>query len=154
MVYFTERVCEEILSEYCERLLGEVQGAVGGGGGEGELLFLLATAATFGQCYRVVEGVLEVFKEGENNQEVITHSPSLSIPTTKGIQKLPTEKEKKSREKIEDIVFRMFENHMDDYLVEETEWIRKVLEGICEDWEIKVCGFFSLSFFLYFLMRN
>lgn len=137
LVYFTERVCEEILSEYCERLLGEVQGAVGGGGGEGELLFLLATAATFGQCYRVVEGVLEVFKEGENNQEVITHSPSLSIPTTKGIQKLPTEKEKKSREKIEDIVFRMFENHMDDYLVEETEWIRKVLEGICEDWEIK-----------------
>jgi recyclin-1 len=36
---------------------------------------------------------------------------------------------------VEDIIYRMFETNMDEYLDEETEWIKRVLEGICHQWE-------------------
>ncbi len=34
--------------------------------------------------------------------------------------------------------FRMFEPNMDEYLDEETEWVKMVMEGICKDWEQQV----------------
>lgn len=34
--------------------------------------------------------------------------------------------------------FRMFETNMDEYLDEETEWVKLVMEGICKEWEQQV----------------
>lgn len=36
---------------------------------------------------------------------------------------------------VEDVIYRMFETNMDEYLDEETEWVKRVLEGICQHWE-------------------
>jgi recyclin-1 len=36
---------------------------------------------------------------------------------------------------VEDVIYRMFETNMDEYLDEETEWVKRVLEGICRQWE-------------------
>ena len=32
----------------------------------------------------------------------------------------------------------MFETNMDEYLDEETEWVKSVMEGICKSWEEQV----------------
>jgi len=34
--------------------------------------------------------------------------------------------------------FRMFEVNMDEYLDEETEWVKQVMERICKSWEEQV----------------
>ena len=34
--------------------------------------------------------------------------------------------------------YRMFESNMDEYLDEETEWIKRILEGICTQWQEQV----------------
>jgi hypothetical protein len=39
---------------------------------------------------------------------------------------------------VEDVVYRMFEIHMDDYLAEEEEWVKEALDAICKEWESKV----------------
>lgn len=43
-----------------------------------------------------------------------------------------------SRERLEEVVFRLFEQHMSEYLDEEADWARKLLVGICEEWDRKV----------------
>lgn len=103
LLYFLERVANDVVSDYITSLLAAAQPLQ-------HPLFLLATAATFGQVYRLVDKVLEI----EPKNERVT------------------------KDRAEDVVFRMFEPLMDDYLQEEGEWIRQVLEGICEEWDRKV----------------
>jgi len=38
----------------------------------------------------------------------------------------------------DNVSFRMFETNMDEYLDEETEWVKAVMEGICKNWEQQV----------------
>lgn len=104
LIYFLERLSNDVVSEYITNLLLQAQGLQ-------HPLFLLATAATFGQVYRLVDKVLEI---EPRNLEFVT------------------------KERAEDVVFRMFEPLMDDYLEEESEWIKEVLEGMCEEWDRKV----------------
>lgn len=103
LVYFTERIANDVISDYITSLLSAAQALQ-------HPLFLLATAATFGQVYRLVDAVLEI----EPKSPLVT------------------------KERVEDVVFKMFEPLMDDYLQEETDWIREVLEGVCAEWDEKV----------------
>lgn len=110
LVYFLDRLCTDVVSEYISALLDGAQ----------ELekpLFLLATAATFGQVYRLVPAVLAV-------------EPRSALVT---------------QDRVEDVVWRLFEPHMDDYLSEEGEWVRTVLEGMCTDWDDKVASEMAVS---------
>lgn len=110
LVYFLDRLCTDVVSEYISTLLDSAQ----------ELdnpLFLLATAATFGQVHRLVPAVLQVEPLG----------------------KLVTQN------RVEDVIWRLFEPHMDDYLTEEGEWVRTVLEGMCTDWDEKVASEMAVS---------
>ncbi|KAI5480581.1 f-box protein pof6 [Pseudohyphozyma bogoriensis] len=111
LIYFTERIANDVVSDYITTLLADAQGLQ-------QPLFLLATAATFGQVYRLVDAVLAVEPK---NEEYVT------------------------KERAEDVVFRMFEPHMDDYLQEEGEWIREVLEGMCGDWDQKTASDSAIS---------
>ena len=43
-----------------------------------------------------------------------------------------------TRTRVEDVIFRMFEVNMDEYLDEETEAVKTVLESICRTWEQQV----------------
>lgn len=104
LLYFSERIANDVISDYITTLLSAAQPLT-------PPLFLLATAATFGQVYRLVETVLEI----EPKNPLVT------------------------KERVEDVVFKMFEPLMDDYLQEEADWIREVLEGVCEEWDQKVC---------------
>lgn len=103
LIYFTERIANDVISDYITSLLSAAQPLQ-------HPLFLLATAATFGQVYRLVDAVLAI----EPKSPMVT------------------------KERAEDVIFKMFEPLMDDYLTEEGEWIREVLEGMCRDWDEKV----------------
>ncbi|GJN90561.1 hypothetical protein Rhopal_003573-T1 [Rhodotorula paludigena] len=111
LLYFLERIANDVVSDYITQLLSAAQPLQ-------NPLFLLATAATFGQVYRLVEGVLAI---EPRNERLVT------------------------KERAEDIVFRMFEPLMDDYLSEEGEWIRQVLEGICTEWDQKTASALAVS---------
>ncbi|KPV74787.1 uncharacterized protein RHOBADRAFT_27218 [Rhodotorula graminis WP1] len=104
LLYFLERIANDVVSDYITTLLSAAQPLQ-------NPLFLLATAATFGQVYRLVDCVLDI--EPRNAAGLVT------------------------KERAEDIVFRVFEPLMDDYLAEEGEWIREVLEGVCDEWDRK-----------------
>lgn len=103
LIYFTERIANDVISDYITSLLSAAQPLQ-------PPLFLLATAATFGQVYRLLDAVLEI-------------EPKSALVT---------------KERAEDVIFRMFEPLMDDYLSEEADWIRNVLEEICAEWDAKV----------------
>ncbi|KAK4056683.1 F-box protein: endocytic membrane traffic, recycling ReCYcling 1 [Microbotryomycetes sp. JL221] len=110
VIFLLERIANDIISEYITQLLSEAQSLQ-------NPLFLLATAATFGQVYRLVDTVLEI----EPKSPLVT------------------------KERAEDVIFKVFEPLMDDYLLEETEWIRQVLEGICDEWERKSASSLAMS---------
>ncbi|GAA5820686.1 hypothetical protein JCM3770_001451, partial [Rhodotorula araucariae] len=110
LLYFLERIANDVVSDYITTLLSAAQPLQ-------NPLFLLATAATFGQVYRLVDAVLAI----EPKNELVT------------------------KERAEDIIFRVFEPLMDDYLSEEGEWIREVLEGICEEWDRKTASALAIS---------
>ena len=114
LLYFLERIANDVVSDYITTLLSAAQPLE-------NPLFLLATAATFGQVYRLVDAVLAI--EPRNAAGLVT------------------------KERAEDIVFRVFEPLMDDYLAEEGEWIREVLEGVCDEWDRKVRRALPLSLF-------
>ncbi|KAK8853299.1 hypothetical protein IAR55_004003 [Kwoniella newhampshirensis] len=71
-------------------------------------IFLQATAATFVQAWKLVDLVMEVVGE----EQTVIH-----------------------RTQVEDSVFQMFEVHLDEYLDDETEWVKQHLEEICRVWE-------------------
>ena len=147
LLYFLERVANDVVSEYITSLLAAAQPLR-------HPLFLLATAATFGQVYRLVDCVLEIRADSSPSSSSLADSEDPTRPAVVGgvgpppPQQLPLV----TKERAEDVVFRMFEPLMDDYLAEEGEWIREVLEGICDEWDRKVSRFFF--FFLSFFSRT
>ncbi|KAG8776685.1 F-box protein: endocytic membrane traffic, recycling ReCYcling 1 [Ceratobasidium sp. 428] len=74
-------------------------------------LYLQAAAASFVQAWRLVDATRKA--SGENNK-VITKTQA------------------------EDIIFRMYEEHMDEYLDEEVEVAKVTFDQICKDWERKL----------------
>jgi recyclin-1 len=121
LYYFFEKLTNDIVSEYITNLLNKAQTCLQ------PPLFLLATAATFGQVYRLVDTVLEIQSQEEEEEE-----EDLEL----------------TKEEAEDVIFKMFEPLMDDYLLEEGEWIRKLLEGICQEWDQKTSGGNTTTSFL------
>lgn len=71
-------------------------------------LSLRASAASFVQAWKLVDVSMEVLDEKQTD-----------IP----------------RSLIEQTVFSMFEPHIDEYLEDETEWVKTALAGICNDWD-------------------
>lgn len=154
LLYFLERVANDVVSEYITSLLAAAQPLR-------KPLFLLATAATFGQVYRLVDCVLEIRADspssssstaaaaaGRESEADSEEEPTRPPDAGGGGPSPPPPPPLVTKERAEDVVFRMFEPLMDDYLAEEGEWIREVLEGICDEWDRKVSGTCFLRTFL------
>ncbi|KAI0752975.1 exocyst complex component Sec10-domain-containing protein [Daedaleopsis nitida] len=71
--------------------------------------FLKATAASFKEAWRMVDTIVQV---GASRTD-------LDLPKTKA----------------EDVVYRMFESNMDEYLDEEVEFVKQCFEMTCRSWE-------------------
>lgn len=74
-------------------------------------LSLRATAASFVQAWKLVDVTMEVL--GAAQKDI-------------------------SRSLIENIIYQMFEPQIDEYLDDETEWVKGVLGAICNNWDTEL----------------
>ncbi|KAI1790025.1 exocyst complex component Sec10-like protein [Ganoderma leucocontextum] len=72
-------------------------------------IFLKASAASFKEAWRMVDTIMHIASARED----------LKLPKTKA----------------EDVVYRMFEPNMDEYLDEEVEYVKHSFEMTCRSWE-------------------
>ena len=86
-------------------------------GGAPNTLILQATAASFKEAWRIVDGIMA----------------AATLPTDSGVAQPVVQ-----RTRAEDVVYQMFEVHMDEYLDEEVETVKFALEGICKKWDKEV----------------
>ncbi|KAF8549297.1 hypothetical protein OG21DRAFT_1500508 [Imleria badia] len=112
LLAFAERLASDVLSEYISSLLARARTI-------SIPLFLSATAACFREAFRVVDSVLTV-------------SGSFSSRGRDG------ESGAIKVERAEDVVYKMFEPNMDDYLDDEMDELKRAFEVICKDWERSV----------------
>ncbi|EGN91831.1 hypothetical protein SERLA73DRAFT_127958 [Serpula lacrymans var. lacrymans S7.3] len=77
-------------------------------------VYLKATAASFREAWRIVEIIEKV--SGERKDSNV------------------------SRSQAEDVVYRMYEVNMDEYLDEEVESLKQIFEVICRRWENTISG--------------
>ncbi|KAI0046320.1 hypothetical protein FA95DRAFT_1583077 [Auriscalpium vulgare] len=101
LIAFSDRIALEVVAEYITPLLTHARSLANG------TMFLKATAACFGEAWRMVDTIVDV------------------AGTTAEV----------SRTQAEDVVYRMFEPNMDEYLDEEIESLKQSFELICRDWE-------------------
>ncbi|KAG8882223.1 F-box protein: endocytic membrane traffic, recycling ReCYcling 1 [Tulasnella sp. 331] len=109
---FADRLAIEVVSEYITPLLSQARSV-------SNQIFLKATAATFVQAWRMVDALLEVATS--TSRQAPGGGQSVAQPVI-------------TRNQAEDIVFRMFEQNMDDYLDEELESAEQTFEIICKEW--------------------
>ncbi|KAG8908302.1 F-box protein: endocytic membrane traffic, recycling ReCYcling 1 [Tulasnella sp. 403] len=110
---FADRLAIEVVGEYISPLLTHARGISND-------IFLRATAASFVQAWKIVDLVMEVAATTRETPKTQTADSLVPVVT---------------RHQAEDVVFRMFEPNMDEYLDEEVESIKQSLETICKEWE-------------------
>ncbi|KAG8956932.1 F-box protein: endocytic membrane traffic, recycling ReCYcling 1 [Tulasnella sp. 419] len=118
LISFCERLANEVVGEYIIPLLSHARSI-------SNEIFLQATAATFVQSWRMVDIMMEVA------------SPD-SLDTSKDSPKNGTSEKPKpviTKHQAEDVVYRMFEPNMDEYLDEEVESVKAKFELICKSWD-------------------
>ncbi|KAG8937491.1 F-box protein: endocytic membrane traffic, recycling ReCYcling 1 [Tulasnella sp. 408] len=127
LLAFADRVTSDVVGEYITPLLSQARAV-------SNEIFLKATAATFAQAWRIVDVLLEVAAGGGSSST--EPSPENPKPQENG---RPSDGKSGnaflSRNQAEDIVFRMFEPNMDEYLDEEIESAKQAFEMICKEWE-------------------
>ena len=116
LLNYADRVASEVVGEYITPLLSHARAI-------SNEAFLKATAASFEQAWRIVDALLVVSKPADPDMPPV-------ITTTQA----------------EDVVYRMFEVNMDEYLDEEVECVKVAFDSICREWDRTVRLFFSLAF--------
>lgn len=86
-------------------------------------IFLQATAATFREAWRVVDALVQLNDEGPSAQAVGGKGEREAFVTTT---------------QAEDVIYRMFEAYMDEYLDEEVESVKHSFDVTNREWERKV----------------
>ncbi|EJD41543.1 hypothetical protein AURDEDRAFT_169438 [Auricularia subglabra TFB-10046 SS5] len=110
LLNFADRVATEVVGEYITPLLSQARAI-------SNETFLKATAASFSQSWRMVDALLEISKpKGLSEPPVVTNTQA------------------------EDVVYRMFEINMDEYLDEEIEYIKAAFDAICREWDKKLAS--------------
>ncbi|KAH9986298.1 exocyst complex component Sec10-domain-containing protein [Russula vinacea] len=117
LVSFADRIAMEVVSEYVTPLLTHARSLANGA------LFLKATAACFREAWRIVDTLLELASQ--------RHPPSAE--------------EEVSKAQAEDVVYRMFEPNMDEYLDEEIDSLKHTFEQTCRDGRKRTAPFLASS---------
>ncbi|THV02232.1 hypothetical protein K435DRAFT_836576 [Dendrothele bispora CBS 962.96] len=107
LLFFADRVATEVVGEYITSLLTRAREI-------SPNVFLQASAATFGEVWRMADVILEASKAAGPDKD------------TEGVV---------TQTQAEDVVYRMFEVNMDEYLDEEIENVKRAFEAICKGWE-------------------
>ncbi|KAG6335713.1 hypothetical protein ID866_3371 [Astraeus odoratus] len=124
LLSYTERVAGEVVGEYISPLLSETRNL-------STTLFLSAAAACFREAWRVVDGLLGLiaFVPSTGSRRKSARAEGIGAAKPEDREAVIT------REQAEDVIFKMFEPHMDDYLDDEVEELKRAFEIICKAWE-------------------
>ncbi|EIN14220.1 hypothetical protein PUNSTDRAFT_41494 [Punctularia strigosozonata HHB-11173 SS5] len=132
LVHFSAKVANEVVSEYIVPLLTRARQLPAPSATEiASGIYLQATAGTFKEAWKIVDTVLDVSRNtryGDNESGARAHINGVDSSSDAVV----------SREAAEDIVYRMFESNMDEYLDEELEHVKHTLERICKNWDKKL----------------
>jgi recyclin-1 len=104
-------------------------------------VFLQASAASFRESWRLVDAILRASEQRpdyELSKEKAEDVVSVQLLDPSGPSLLMIIRR-----------YRMFEVNMDEYLDEEIESTKHMLESICRSWEQQVQSFMYPCFFLY-----
>lgn len=140
LLLFATRLVSEVLGDYVTGVLSRARDidaeklnqAERGAGIEG--VYLQACAASFIMVWKVVNDMVEIGRgEFEPVDPVALKDARDDAPPSIG-----NHEGQLSRWDAEEIVFRMFEPHMDEYLDEEVEAVKRNFDSICKGWEAQV----------------
>jgi recyclin-1 len=123
---FADRIANDVIQDYITQLLNKARET-------STVLYLQAAAASFIQAWRLVGATRAA---AGKNDKVITQTQAEDIMYVRFYITIPFGVhflKGKFR-------FRMFEQHMDEYLDEETEIAKNTFDNICKTWERKVCN--------------
>ncbi|KAG8757442.1 F-box protein: endocytic membrane traffic, recycling ReCYcling 1 [Ceratobasidium sp. 423] len=121
---FADRLASDVIGEYITPLLSKARES-------GTLLYLQAAAASFVQAWRLVDATRQATGK---NDKVITQTQAEDIMYASFSLPVPIDVHfPKGRSR-----FRMFEQHMDEYLDEEIEVAKVTFDQICKTWERKL----------------
>lgn len=138
LLLFANRLVNEVLGEYITGVLSRARDidaeklnqtriAI-------EVVYLQACAASFMMAWKIVDVLVEI---GKGKHEPVDH---VSLKNAGDDTPPSTENTEGQgfRWDAEDIIFRMFEPHMDEYLDEEIEAVKRNFDSICKGWEVQV----------------
>src|SRR5258706_4345158 len=139
LLLFSHRLVNEVLGEYgtgvlnraqdidAERLNQNREGAANEG------VYLQACAASFMMSWKIISVLVEIGK-GKNEP---ADPVALKDAEDDALPSAGNNEEQVSRWDAEEIVFRMFEPHMDEYLDEEIEAVKRNFDSVCQGWEVQ-----------------
>ena len=137
---FANRLVTEVLGEYVTGVLSRARDIdaerLNQAGGEivNEGVYLQACAASFMMAWKVINDLVEIGKGKDDPVDPVASKDA-------GDNALPSAGNNEgqvSRRDAEEIVFRMFEPHMDEYLDEEVEAVKRNFDSVCKGWEAQV----------------
>ncbi|VDC04328.1 unnamed protein product [Peniophora sp. CBMAI 1063] len=108
LVSFADRLANEVVGEYITPLLTQARAL------QTSALFLRATAAAFREAWRLVDALRAVASTAPDPDALVTQVQA------------------------EDVVYRMFEPNMDEYLDEEVETLKHAFDATCRQWDKEV----------------
>jgi recyclin-1 len=140
LLLFAIRLVNEVLGEYVTGVLSRARDldaeklnqAREGTANEG--VYLQACAASFMMSWKIVNVLVEI---GKGRDEPV-NPVSLKEAGDDALPSAGNSEGQVSRWDAEEIIFRMFEPHMDEYLDEEVEAVRRHFDSICKGWEAQV----------------
>ena len=104
-------------------------------GAANEGVYLQACAASFMMSWKIINVLVEI---GKGKTEPVDPL-ALKDANDDALPSVGNNEGQVSRWDAEEIVFRMFEQHMDEYLDEEIEAVKRNFDSVCKGWEAQVC---------------
>lgn len=99
-----------------------------------EGVYLQACAASFMMSWKIINVLVEI---GKGETEPVDPT-ALKGAEDNSLPSAGNNEGQVSRWDAEEIVFRMFEPHMDEYLDEEIEAVKRNIDSVCKGWEAQV----------------
>ena len=143
LLLFSNRLANDVLGEYVAGVLSRARDidaeklnqAREGTTNEG--VYLQACAASFVMSWKVINVLVETGK-GKNEPVDPAALKDADGAEDDALPSTGDNEGQVSRWDAEEIIFRMFEPHMDEYLDEEVEAVKRNFDSICKGWEAQV----------------
>ena len=143
LLLFSNRLANDVLGEYVTGVLSRARDIDAEKlnhtkeGTTNEGVYLQACAASFIMSWKVINVLVETGK-GKNEPSDPAALKDADATEDDAPPSTGDNEGQVSRRDAEEIIFRMFEPHMDEYLDEEVEAVKRNFDAVCKGWEAQV----------------